>query len=445
MENEALSHRIDSACSSNALDSISLGSNDFFSKQMNIPREALLNVFVFWKQALENFSKGNYINHDALVGENACHIRAFALRDYSLLKTTDSEFCLTIESSIVELSRLILTTKTVAIDSDDQKNSVEAFLRKNSLIFTIPEKFVFQIKYIIDSYLLTVTKESLPTTGLTLRERTSYQPVRNWGFAYNRAQYLVHNTQKALSASSCEYIISEATMIQNSGLNQLLRIKLDSHRRSFIPQFFTAKVLFLRALQNNTRLLFKITRYLKNKPIDYMVLQFQPNPQKTDFEICSNILSNEAIIMIEGVVNYDSFPETLEEYKDRFLSKSILEISLSNFAAHPQYSGDLKHLPPPFEEVIAEIQEQESPKTASIETENLIQNILTEKNQFLHHKQYAVDEGCSLENPRLLFINHMYCDIASKYAHYFEDSTDLGTFINRKESESLSKNHDIEV
>ena len=400
------------------IDCTSLGPNDFFAKQMNIPKEALANMFNTWKCALENFLQGDYTNHDALVGENACHIRAFAIHDYSQLKHIDPNFFSTLNKTISKLSRIISDISEVTIEKPDYVNSVGEFLKKYNLSFSLPFNFFFQIKYIIDSYLLTLTKVSLPTSELTLREKTSYQPIRDFGFAYNRAQYLIHNSQKNLSAASCEYIISEAKCLNINGLSQLLMIKKDSHGRSFIPQFLTAKVLFERALKKNNHLIFKITRYLSKNPIDSIVLQFKPNYKKCDFELSHDTLRDNSIVVIEGVVNYELHPETLEEYKKRFLSKSIMNVLLANFAAHPQYSGDLKHLPPPFEEAISVLQQKAEP--SSYIPENTIEEIRLEQSSFIHHKNYAEKEGCSLDKPCLLFINHMYCDFAHKYSSYFE-------------------------
>lgn len=56
------------------IDSTLLAPTGFFEKKMNITRESLCNVFVMWKEALISFLNGNYSAHDALVGDNACHI-----------------------------------------------------------------------------------------------------------------------------------------------------------------------------------------------------------------------------------------------------------------------------------------------------------------------------------------------------------------------------------
>uniref|UniRef100_UPI0026206B08 hypothetical protein n=1 Tax=uncultured Legionella sp. TaxID=210934 RepID=UPI0026206B08 len=377
--------------------------------------EALICIFIYWQEAFINYLNGNYIAHDALVGENACHIRAFALLDIAQL-TNNEHFHTTLITIIAEIKYIINTIDALTLTTEDTKKSVKNFLIEHGLIFFIPNEFAEQLKYLIDSYLLTLTKEQLHTSGLTLKERTSYEAVRNWGFAYNRAQYLVHHTQKSLSAMSCEYVISQAKLLKNNDMSLLLHIKKDAHERSFIPQFFTAKVLFLRALEKNTILLIKITRYFNLTPLDTTVLCFKPNASNNDFELCSNFQDDKPCVMIEGVIDYKDIPETMAEYKSRFISQSILDTILANFAIHPQYSGELKHLPPPFEEALLTLNNSD-------EVENIrINTVLTAQEEFYRNRQYAIDNGCSLENPGLLFINHMYCDNTANYTEHFDDN-----------------------
>ncbi len=393
-------------------DCSSLGPEGFFEKKMNISLEALCNIFILWKEALTNFSNGNYNAHDALVGENACHIRAFALNQIALL---DDSFIQVVLRLIGEINLIINSVNSIYISKDDTNDSVRNFLYKNNIIFIIPVKYLNNIKFITDSYLLTLTKEQLPSTGLTLCERTSYNPVRNWGLSYNRAQYLIHNTQKSLSFLSCLHVIKEARLLKNKSLTLLLQIKKDAHQRCFIPQFFTAKVLFLRALKQDRILLIKISRYLNNTFLDNLVLSFKPNAYKTDFELYSDLRKDNPCIMIEGVINYKDIPESYETYKTRLLSHSILEIILANFASHPQYSGELKYLPPPFDEVMEAVKNKGKAKN-DIDC-NLMNRIRYEKNNFAKYKDFAVEKGCCLENPALLFINHMYCEQTTKYVN----------------------------
>lgn len=394
----------------------------FFEKKMTISKKSLCNYFRFWRKAITCFLNKNYQSFDALVGDNACHIRTCALINISNLS---ENFYSTLHEITSNLQHIINTLQDILIDEVDNDLSIKDFLIKKELIFLIPFQFKEQIKYIIDSYLLTLTKETLPKEGLTLLEKTNYQAVRDWEFAYNRAQFLVHHTQKSLSAQSCAYVIREASHLDNEALNQLLQIKKDTHGRSFLPQYFAAKALFLRSLAQNQSLLIKITRYFKNSFYDCNFLWFKTNKNKNDFELSTIPQNNNPIIILSGVVNYHDIPEPIQDYQTRLLSHSLIDIILANFAIHPQYSGDLKQLPPPFEEVIDELiakNKSTNFKPDSFSTNKVVTGILAEKEVFEKSKKFAIDHGCSLENPSLLFFNHMYCDLASHYNTLTSDS-----------------------
>ncbi len=402
------------------IDSSHLAPQGFFSKTMNISKESLCNVFILWKEAIVSFLNDNYVDHDALVGENACHIRTCALIDIALIKNSNLQFNASLHTIAAQLKQIINSFKFITISGEDINKSVHAFLIKNNLTLSIPSQFFNYIKYILDTYLLTLTKETLQTSGITLYEKTSYQTIRNLGFAYNRAQFLVHHTQKSLSASSCEYVQSEARLLNNHPLSLLLKIKKDAHGRSFLPQFLVAKVLFLRALAQNRPLIVPITRYFNKLPFDHITLCFKPNANKTNYSL--NITPSEHFpcMIMSGVVNYDSFPESMHEYKKRLLSYSFLDLIFANFAIHPQYAGDLKELPPPFDESIETLRKNtvdvvHNNEKSCISMEATIKSILAEKNEFERLRQLAVKNGCSFDNPSLFFINHMYCDNASNH------------------------------
>ena len=394
----------------------------FFEKKMTISKKSLCNYFCFWQKAITSFLNKNYQSFDALVGDNACHIRTCALINISNL---DENFYSTLDEIILSLKHIINSLQDILFTEEDKNLSIKDFLIKKELMFLIPRQFNEQIKYIIDSYLLTLTKETLPTAGLTLLEKTNYQPVRDWEFAYNRAQFLVHHTQKSLSAQSCAYVIREASHLQNKALNKLLQIKKDTHGRSFLPQYFAAKTLFLRSLAQNQSFLIKINRYFKNSFYDCDFIWFKTNKNKSDFELSTIPCINTPIIVLSGVVKYHDLPESIRDYQTRLLSHSMLDIILANFAIHPQYSGDLKQLPPPFEDVIDELivkNESTKVKLNSFSINNEVTGVLAEKEFFEKSKKFAIEYGCSLENPSLLFFNHMYCDLANHYNTLSNDS-----------------------
>ena len=221
---------------------------EFFNKQMNMSIKPLHELFVIWRKAIHCFLNDLLDHHDALVGENACQIRAAALIDFSLDHNLKS-LLLNISNQIHDVIDVI--TK-LEVTPQDSNGTIFEFLEKNNLLFNIPKKFLMQVKFIIDSFILTLTKEKKPSSSLTLNERTSLEPIKKVGFVKNKAKLIVTNTQKSLSRLSCEYIISEASKHYDASLNRLLIIKYDAHKRSYLPQFTVGKIgsvaIFLQGL-----------------------------------------------------------------------------------------------------------------------------------------------------------------------------------------------------
>ena len=115
---------------------------------------------------------------------------------------------------------------------------------------------------------------------------------------------------------------------------------------------------------------------------------------------------NAPCIVFSGVVNYPYQPEDADTYLNRLQNASILNVLLANFAAHPQYSGNLKHEVPIF------ASHQHCASTGNLASQPVLEQEVV---SFNHFKDYAEQIGCTLSNPKLLFLNHIYCDTLAKY------------------------------
>ncbi len=389
----------------------------FFDKQLNISIDVLINVFTLWQQAICCFIKQDLTAYDALVGENACHIRAAYITKLTTRINNDLIFKKHLHAFTSKLELLIFQLHQTAINKDDSTNSIKMFLDKHNLSFPLSSDYFSQIKYILDAHLLTLTKESISTTELTLNERTNYHRLKEFGLAKNKAKAMVSDAQKTLSKASCDYIQEEAIHLNNQALTYLLRIRQDAHRRSFLPQFIVAKVIFQRALQQRQNLLIKITRTLRGESFEQINLYFKTNSNQTDFIPCNTPSGTQSCFVASGIVNYETTPESKKDYISRLTSASIIDILYANFAMHPQYAGELKDLPLPFNETIEFIQQEidilntlQSEQQEIAELNLLIAQIRNEALDYEQKKLFAINEGCSLDNPSLLFFNHMFAD-----------------------------------
>lgn len=85
--------------------------------------------------------------------------------------------------------------------------------------------------------------------------------------------------------------------------------------------------------------------------------------------------------------------ETHAEYIQRFNDVGLVQVILMNMAGHPQYSGkllsDMKENP--FQDLIC---------VGDFEA------------RFLKLKNSSTEKGCTITNPSLYFIRHIFCDYA---------------------------------
>ena len=94
-------------------------------------------------------------------------------------------------------------------------------------------------------------------------------------------------------------------------------------------------------------------------------------------------------------------PETREQYIERIRKYPVPLLINSNLAAHPQFSGSLSDADCPYEQ-----------SKNFIISNNFLSNAYTD---YIESKNFAITHGCSLSNPTLLFLNHIYFDITDNY------------------------------
>ncbi|MDF1758868.1 MAG: hypothetical protein P1U74_11340 [Legionellaceae bacterium] len=386
--------------------------NKFLTKQANFSNITLTKVFLLWKQAIISFTSKNMIDIDPLVCENACHIRAFVLNDLLQKYSRDNKICrfITYVDSID-----YLVTKTLNVNIKEKDESIESYLNKESLFFDIDESMIFDLKFIIYSYILTLTKIELPSDNFALNEKTCHTKILETGLVHSKVKCLVSSTQKELSAMSCQYIKEKASIINNAGISILLDIKQDSHLRSYLPQLITAKVIMQSILGHNQVIIIKVNRYIRNQFLDTIICAYEPNQDKTDFCSISSLSEVKPCVVFSGVCNYEGIPETQDKYKYRLEQNSILSVILSNLAAHPQFSGNLRFQNCIYEEKIVLLTEEKKKQELDL--------VLKEYFHYTEMKDISKKIGCCIENPSLLFLNHIYCEMTSRFMQLDKDRT----------------------
>lgn len=380
--------------------SLDLFPDSFTNKQFNFSNSILINIYSIWDNAITYFVNKNFLNLDPLVCENSCHIRASVLFDlctkYGNQNNLDKLFAL--RSSIYELIRRTFDSK---FSGQDHNQSIYKILKSYNLYFEIKEDIFWDVKFLINCHVLTLTKKTLPLNGFVLNEKTCHEKILATGLAHNKVKNFVLSTQKELSAMSCQYIKKLADQ-QNFILSSaVIKVQKDKHGRSYVPQHPVGKVIISDIMQNNKNILFKVTRYFEGNFLDCVTIYFVPDARKKQFKIIYNIPRGEPCIVFSGVVNYTLIPETKEQYIERINKYSISLLINSNLAAHPQFSGSLSDATCPYEQA----------KEFFVNS-NIISNAYID---YIESKNFAITHGCSLSNPTLLFLNHIYFDVTDNH------------------------------
>ncbi len=274
---------------------------DFLRKLINFPKETLTNLFKLCEEAVHLFISNELNALDPLVCENACHTRAFALWHMTQRYKENS----VLHGVIHSLHEIIQKISALPAINVHNEQTIESYLQEHHLHLNLDKELSFDIKFIFLSHLLTLTKRQHPSASFILNEKTCLKALNRLGLVHNKIKSLVSSAQKDLSAMSCQLIQAQSELCDNEVLSHLLVTRLDDHKRSFLPQYTTAKVILLNALKNNTPLIIKISRFVQNSYHDELIIHATPSINKKDF-YATQQLHNDAqfAIIFEGIINY---------------------------------------------------------------------------------------------------------------------------------------------
>lgn len=382
--------------------SISIFPQDFLNKIINFPKESLQNLFELCKDAALRFENRELQLLDPLVSENACHTRALILCHLSdKYHTRDGRSQW--RKIIYSLERIQEKLSYLPPICPQTKQTIADYLLENALYIAMDEQVLFDIKYVVLCRLLTITKKELPVSGYMLHEKTCLEALNSLGLVHNKIKSLVASAQKDLSSMSCKFIQKHGLKYNNPTQNELLSVKQDDHRRSYLPQYQTARIILLSALDNQTPIILKVSRYMESTYHDTVTLTFLASENKKEFR-CVPIAADspKTAIVCAGVVRYSGAVESPEDYAKRLSQHSLLHILLANFAAHPQFSGSLRDTPCIYRDAGTRLSDRKA-------------ELAQEWEDFNQHVYFAKKHGCALENPELLFLNHVFCDVTANH------------------------------
>ncbi len=330
---------------------------------------------------------GDLAQFDALVGENACQIRAV-----KIVMIASKDFA---TSTALQIGNAIQRIKELS----DPKSLEFLMLKKNFSLKDLLEKEKLEVEltsdevFLLQSFLLTQANTVNPpkmTAPLCRNDKTVEKNLIKFGdVTAGFTKSLVKELKCSLSARSVVFVRELAENLRDENLIKMCSkaFEIKSKGLVSIPMFWTYKTLLLASKEAKIPLVIYakfLAKDQQNKVVNEECLFFKPSGNRKGIYYESMVpytldLDKPAII-VQGVVwgNEDLLPSN-KRWKCEVSLKNV-DIILAGAADHRQYPDQKK--------------------------DTLIEKLNDEEYQ--RYKTIAKREGYCLENPGMFFIQHVY-------------------------------------
>lgn len=304
------------------------------------------------RSALKALKGGCLVEFDALVGDNACKIRAARVANIAEKARLDVIFSQEIEH--LEKKELIFNKLKTEISPD--------------LLFLIQAHFLVFIQ----------KKDGSGRTDPALLQEIA--PITS-----RSAKDWIHKTKEEVALASMSFVQEEAKLIQGNRGAILKKMVFAPfikwhEKRPILPNLYCMEILFTRALNQGRSIVVKI---------EPLTLFFCPNQERTKFipkEVKEKDLEQPAIVVMGKKL------KTAVKIQDRFLKENLFELLLITASQDAQYLDGRE-----AEEI-------------SFENGGNDPMIQEEQKRFHHLNHMAVEKGVSTKNPSFFLIEHIFCD-----------------------------------
>ncbi len=320
---------------------------------------------------------------DALVGENACQIRAIWI---SLIT---SKALINIECFKARIHRSIKHLEFVLESKKMQEwmrsgIDLEEVLKEEKMDVSLSEEELFGVQSFILTEMKEVKREEDKMSSLFRMESTAIKKYKKFGeVSTSFARHLANKLKEDVSKSSVTFVRNRALTLEDASLINMTSedFTIEHHSLSCIPLFSSSKTILKTALAEKIPLILHI-KFLKEEEEGYIVTEEEyvcyksnHNGSSFQYEETTEELNNDTpAFVIQGVVNMNALSR--EEWKRNMNNRSIEEVFLACAADHKQYPD-------------ASVDRLKDP-------------------EYQEFKKIAKEEGFSSENSRTFFIQHVY-------------------------------------
>jgi hypothetical protein len=338
--------------------------------------------------ALQHFNNKDFEKFDALVGENACQIRAVKI---AILSTKDPIPYQNLEKQAAlvqgKLEALLQPQKILPIINT--KVTLQELIQKEGLDIVLTEEEFF----ILNSFLLCLMKEPQDelSSPFCIRDMGASQKLKEFDgeVSLTFANRILKRSRRLLSEASVRFAREMAWSAKDASLIKMISNEFTHEINTWptIPMFWTYKTLLKVAIRENVPIILH-TKFIDSEGDKYRIkdeemLFFKPHVDKgrTFYSLAEPTQQdlNKAAVVVQGVVDLDRDNKKFCKlrWRDKLIQHPITEIILAGAADHRQY---------PNESYEVKIHDPE----------------------FEKYKGLAQQKGFSLHNPTLFLINHVY-------------------------------------
>jgi hypothetical protein len=345
-------------------------------------------LLVAMEKVMAALQCGDFEQFDAVVGENACEIRAAKIA-MSVLKYLEA--VPSIQAQIKRAKQKIEVLSQSLELLMKKGVSLHALLKEEELDVSLTEDELF----LIESFLLSVAKTVKPPkeeTPLCRNDAADPKKLKEFGkdVSTSFVDDLVRKTRQLLSAASVAFVQAQAQLLGDEQLKRMCSQEFVVNHNSWlcIPMFWTYKTLLLAAQKKGIPLVFYVKFLAQDKGFEVvdeecLLLQsaFDGRSSLAYEEVipCRRDLAKVAII-VQGAVcaNGDRLPSK-SQWKKAIASQK-LDVILAGAADHRQYPNSEEDIR------IEQLKDEE----------------------FESYRKLARNAGYALENPTMFFIQHVY-------------------------------------
>jgi len=326
---------------------------------------------------------------DALVGENACQIRAVWI---AIIAKKNLVFAKDVKNKIksIKTKATFLLKENIIGRLMKKEISLEELLVVEELFVPLNLQELFTIQCFLLREVRLNSFNSKWLVSLFIKEKGDPKKLKKFGdISSSFADKLVSKVRKNIAKISVQFVRESANKSGNTNLIKMLSDEFTINHNNHLqctPMFWAYKALLFEAKNEEIPLILHTMFIDKNingyEVVDETWFLFASFSDKQNFVLqkIEEADFNKPAFVVQGIALYKNAFAHKEEWMRRMLKHSINTIILAGAADHKQYPDQKK--------------------------DNLIHHL--QDREYETFKSFAKLEGFSSENPTTFFIQHVF-------------------------------------